>query len=111
MPIEDIRASDRAGIEDLLAGGKWALPGDHPIAALDGLVLGDCRVIALLGPKNAVGSRYFQLYLADASGRLADGLLHAGVSELALAGRLAADELVDGVASDAAAVAGYIVDG
>ncbi|MEX1194282.1 MAG: DUF1122 family protein [Dehalococcoidia bacterium] len=74
-----LRAEDRARIEGLLARRKWALPGEHPIARLDGIALGDCTTIALLGPKNAVGSRYYQIFLADAEGRLADGLLALGL--------------------------------
>jgi hypothetical protein len=69
----------RARIEEALGGRGWELPGKHPIAALDGLVLGDYRVIALLGPKNAVGSRYFRLFLADAAGQLADEQLALGL--------------------------------
>jgi hypothetical protein len=69
----------RARIEEALGGRGWTLPGDHPIAALDGLALGDSRVIALLGPKNAVGSRYFRLFLADAGGRLAEEPLALGL--------------------------------
>ena len=73
-----IRPQDRARIEDLLAG-KWSLPGEHPVSALDALALGDCRTLAIIGPKNAVGSRYFQLFLADSAGRLADGALALGL--------------------------------
>jgi Protein of unknown function (DUF1122) len=78
-----LTSDSRARIREALAGRGWGLPGKHPIAALDGLTLGDYRVIALLGPKNAVGSRYFRLFLADVSGRLADepvalGLFGAG---------------------------------
>lgn len=51
----------------------------HPVAALDGLRLGDAVVVALLGPKNSVGSRYFQLLLADAAGELADEPLALGL--------------------------------
>jgi hypothetical protein len=69
----------RARIEEALGGRGWTLPGEHPIVALDGLTLGDCRVIALLGPKNAVGSRYFRLFLADAAGQLADEQLALGL--------------------------------
>lgn len=79
MTLDHIRKQDRAGIEELLAGGKWTAPGEHPLAHLDGLALGDYRVTALLGPKNAVGSRYFRLYLADAKGRLADEQLALGL--------------------------------
>ena len=76
--LADLRPEDRARIEELLAV-KWSLPGDHPVAALDGLSLGDFGTIAILGPKNAVGSRYFQLFLADASGRLAGGAFALGL--------------------------------
>ena len=76
--LADIRPEDRARIEDLLSR-KWSLPGEHPVSALDALALGDYRTIAILGPKNAVGSRYFQLFLADSAGRLADGALALGL--------------------------------
>ena len=76
--LADIQPQDRARIEDLLSR-KWSLPGEHPVSALDGLALGDCRTVAILGPKNAVGSRYFQLFLADSAGRLADGALALGL--------------------------------
>ena len=69
----------RSRIEEALRGRGWTLPGEHPISALDGLTLGDCRVIALLGPKNAVGSRYFRLFLADGAGRVADEQLALGL--------------------------------
>jgi hypothetical protein len=79
MPIEDVCADDRPRIEELLERGKWSLPGDHPVARLDGLRLGDLRLLALLGPKNAVGSRYFQLFAADGDGRLAEGVFALGL--------------------------------
>src|SRR5688572_12425546 len=79
VPIEDIRAEDRPRIEELLARGKWAPPGEHPISRLDGLRLGELRLVALLGPKNAVGSRWFQLWVADEGGRLADGVFALGL--------------------------------
>ena len=59
----------RARVEALLAK-HWSLPGDHALGRLHGAVLGEYRLIALLGPKNNVGSRYFQLILADGEGRL-----------------------------------------
>jgi hypothetical protein len=79
VSLEQIRAADRPVLETLLGSDKWSLPGDHPIAALDGLTLGENVVTALLGPKNAVGSRYFQLFLSDAAGRLADEPLALGL--------------------------------
>jgi hypothetical protein len=74
-----LQPAARARIEEALAGRGWELPGKHAIAALDGLALGDYRLIALLGPKNAVGSRYFRLFLADAGGRLAEEPLALGL--------------------------------
>ena len=59
----------RAWLNGLLAR-HWSLPGEHPLARLHGASLGDYRLIALLGPKNNVGSRYFQLLVADGKGRL-----------------------------------------
>ncbi len=76
--LADLRPQDRARIEDLLSR-KWSLPDEHPVSALDALALGDCRTICLLGPKNAVGSRYFQLFLADSAGQLAKGALALGL--------------------------------
>jgi hypothetical protein len=80
VPTADaLTPESRARIEEALGGRGWELPGQHPIAALDGLMLGDYRVIALLGPKNAVGSRYFRLFLADGAGHLADEPLALGL--------------------------------
>ena len=46
---------------------------------LHGASLGEYRLIVLLGPKNNVGSRYFQLLLADGEGRLCDDVLALGM--------------------------------
>jgi len=66
-------AADRSRLEHLLAR-TWALvrEGEHPLGRLQGLPLGAWRVLTLLGPKNNVGSRYFQLFLVDPDGRLSD---------------------------------------
>ncbi len=77
-PLTSVRPQDRARIEELLSR-RWSLPGEHPVSALDSLALGDYRTIAILGPKSAVGSRYFQLFLADSAGRLAAGALALGL--------------------------------
>lgn len=66
-------------IDAALARRKWEPVAGHPIAVLDGLRLGEYAVYAILGPKNAVGSRYFQLFLADAAGRLAEEELALGL--------------------------------
>jgi len=59
-------------LEALLARG-WSLPAEeHPLGRLQGRKLGAFRVLTLLGPKNGVGARYFQLFLADGQGRLSD---------------------------------------
>ena len=76
--LADIRPQDRARVENLLST-RWSLPGEHPVSALDALTLGNCRTLAILGPRNRVGSRYFQLFLADSDGRLAEGALALGL--------------------------------
>ena len=76
--LAQIRPQDRARIENLLST-RWSLPGEHPVSSLDAVALGDCRTLAILGPKNGVGSRYFQLFLADSAGRLADSALALGL--------------------------------
>jgi hypothetical protein len=76
---DSLTPESRTRIEEALGGRGWGVPGKHPIAVLDGLMLGDCRVISLLGPKNAVGSRYFRLFLADDAGHLADESLGLGL--------------------------------
>lgn len=81
-PVEDVVLSalaevGRARIEALL-GRQWSLPGEHPLALLHGGSLGRCWLVVLLGPKNNVGSRYFQLWLAD-GGRLGDEPLAVGL--------------------------------
>ncbi len=69
----------RARIEENLNSRGWEMPGEHPISRLDGLALGEYQTVALLGPKNAVGSRYFRLFLADAGGELAEEQLALGL--------------------------------
>jgi hypothetical protein len=78
QPLEALAPDHRVRIDALLAKG-WSLPGEHPLTRLHGARLGDHRLLALLGPKNNVGSRYFQLFLADGSGRLADEPLALGL--------------------------------
>jgi len=53
-----------------LLAKHWSLPAEHALARLHGASLGEYRLITLLGPKNNVGSRYFQLFVADRDGRL-----------------------------------------
>ena len=76
--LEGLIPEARARLESLLAKG-WSLPGGHALAGLHNQRLGPYHVIALLGPKNNVGSRYFQLFLADAEGRLAGEPLALGL--------------------------------
>ncbi|MDO8616929.1 MAG: DUF1122 family protein [Dehalococcoidia bacterium] len=78
MTLEQVRHDDRARLQRLLAG-RWSAPGDHPISRLAARPLGDYRLLVLLGPKNNVGSRYFQLFLVDREGRLADRPLALGL--------------------------------
>ena len=64
---------------DALTARDWSDPGDHPTAALDGAPMGALRLVVLLGPKNNVGARYFQLFAADGKGRLSEGRLALGM--------------------------------
>jgi hypothetical protein len=68
----------RARLEPLLAR-HWSLPEEHPLAALDGVALGPYHLLALLGPKNNVGSRYFQLFLIDEGGDMSAEPLALGL--------------------------------
>jgi hypothetical protein len=82
-PFEDavlasLEPPARARIEALLAR-HWSLPGEHPLARVHGASIGGYRLIALLGPKNNVGSRYYQLFVADGDGRLCDDVLALGL--------------------------------
>jgi hypothetical protein len=69
--LEGLDGSARSRLQALL-GKVWSLPGEHPLGALHGKPLGPYRLLVLLGPKSSVGSRYFQLLLANGKGRLAD---------------------------------------
>ncbi len=64
---------------DALLARDWTDPGEHPLATLDGAPLGELRLVVLLGPKNNVGARYFQLFAADGEGRLSDDRLALGM--------------------------------
>jgi hypothetical protein len=70
-PPLPLAETDRPRLERLLAR-TWALAeeAEHPLGRLQGLPLGPYRLLALLGPKNNVGSRYYQLFLVDAAGRM-----------------------------------------
>jgi hypothetical protein len=76
--LPDLAADARVRIEAELSGA-WELPGDHPLGRLQGARLGRYRLILLLGPRNNVGSHYFQGFLADAAGRLCDNRLAFGL--------------------------------
>jgi hypothetical protein len=76
--LDTLSPEGRARVEALLAK-QWSLPGEHPLGRLHGAALGAYRVIALVGPKNNVGSRYFQLFLADGEGGLSDDPLALGL--------------------------------
>lgn len=77
-PLDDLNPDGRSRIDHLLAR-QWSVAGDHPLAALQGKEIGPYRLIVLLGPKNNVGSRYFQLFLAGAQGGLSEDPLALGL--------------------------------
>ncbi len=66
---------------DGLLSRIWALAEekDHPLGRLQGLPLGAYRLLALLGSKNNVGARYFQLLLVDSDGRMAQEAVAFGL--------------------------------
>ncbi len=72
-----LRPEARARLE--LLAKHWSLSGEHPLAALQDESLGSFRLVLLLGPTNNVGSRYFQLLLTDADGRLSEEALALGL--------------------------------
>jgi hypothetical protein len=73
------RDDDKRRLDALLAR-TWALATDeHPLGRLQGLTLGPYRLLALLGPKNKVGSRYLQLLLVDERGRLSEDAVAFGL--------------------------------
>jgi hypothetical protein len=76
--LDGLQSASRTRLDALLAK-QWSLPGEHPLARLSDASLGDYRLLVLLGPKNNVGSRYFQVLLADARGRLAKDALAIGL--------------------------------
>lgn len=76
--LEDLQPESRSRVEALLTKG-WELPGKHTLARLHGQGLGGYRLFVLVGPKNNVGSRYFQLFLLDGKGRLSDEFLALGL--------------------------------
>ena len=82
----DLRPSDRRRLESLL-DREWSLPSarEHPLGRLQGRPLGTYRLLVLLGPKNNVGARYFQLHLVDAEGRLSDEAIALGLYNSGLA--------------------------
>ena len=79
-PPLPLAETDRPRLERLLAR-TWALAeeAEHPLGRLQGLPLGPYRLLALLGPKNNVGSRYYQLFLVDQAGRLSVGPVAFGL--------------------------------
>ncbi len=79
-PPLPLAEADRPRLERLLAR-TWALTEEaqHPLGRLQGLPLGPYRLLALLGPKNMVGARYFQLFLVDAAGSMSEGAAVLGL--------------------------------
>ena len=80
--------------------GWWApTRAEHPVGRLQGRSLGVGRLLALLGPKNSVGARYFQLFLRTANG----GLSHAFLLGLHNSGRFPSYNWIDVARYDGAA--------
>ena len=80
--------------------GWWApTRAEHPVGRLQGLSLRVGRLLALLGPKNSAGARYFQLFLRAPDG----GLSHAFLLGLHNSGRFPAYNWIDVARYDGAA--------
>lgn len=77
-PFDYLHPDGRSRIDHLLAR-QWASSEGHPLDALQGQEIGPLRLIVLLGPKNNVGSRYFQLFLSDAQDALSEDPLALGL--------------------------------
>lgn len=75
---DDVSAEGQTRLAALLER-HWASSEGHPLAALHGSQIGPLRLFVLLGPKNNVGARYFQLFATDAEGRLSDDRLALGM--------------------------------
>jgi len=75
---DDVSAEGQARLAALLER-HWASSEGHPLAALHGSEIGLLRLFVLLGPKNNVGARYFQLFAVNGGGRLSDGRLALGM--------------------------------
>lgn len=73
-----LEAGSEARLRALAAKG-WVPPAGHPLADLHGKEIGPIRLIVVLGPKNNVGARYFQMFAADPEGRLSEDLLALGM--------------------------------
>lgn len=71
-------AEDQRRISALEARG-WQLASAHPLARLQGLPVGALRLVVLLGPKNNVGARYFQIFGVHVSGKLAQPRIALGM--------------------------------
>ncbi len=77
--LSRLRKSDRRRIEGLLFR-EWALPaGDESMSALQDHEVGGYFLMVLIGPKNTVGARYFQLLLRDEEDRLCDHAFALGL--------------------------------
>jgi hypothetical protein len=66
-PLDEITTEGQARLAALLER-HWASPEGHPLDALQGKAVGPLRLFVLLGPKNNVGSRYFQMFAVDGQG-------------------------------------------
>jgi hypothetical protein len=79
----------------------WRAPprAEHPLGRLQGRSLGEGRLLAMMGPKNSVGARYFQLFLRLPDGRLS----HAFLLGLHNSGRFPAYNWIDVARYDGAA--------
>ncbi len=53
-------------------GWRVAGGGEHPLGVVSGQQLGETTILVLLGPKNRVGARYFQIFLLGDRGQVSE---------------------------------------
>lgn len=77
-PWDELTPDGQARLVVLLSR-DWSSAEGHPLASLHGKQIGSIRLFVLLGPKNNVGSRYFQLFAVDGRGQLSQDHLALGL--------------------------------
>ncbi|MFQ5925651.1 MAG: DUF1122 family protein [Dehalococcoidia bacterium] len=79
-----LSSPEQSGLSHWLdKGWRAAGGGEHPLGVVSGQRLGGTTILVLLGPKNRVGARYFQIFLVGDQGQVSQqpvviGLYNSG---------------------------------